>query len=73
MKVHRTQSVRHVKVTTDGEGVVSHAGTALLAEMADRSGLTEGLSVAMGELIGYCQFLRCGFVHGATHTVQASP
>jgi hypothetical protein len=36
-------------VTTDGEGVVSHAGTVLLAEMADRSGLTRALSVAMGD------------------------
>jgi len=47
LKVHRSQSVRHAKVTTDGEGLVSHAGTALLAEMADRSGLTGALSVAM--------------------------
>jgi hypothetical protein len=38
-----------VKVTTDGEGVTSHAGTVLLAEMADRSGLTRALSVAMGD------------------------
>jgi len=29
--------------------MASHAGTALLAEMADRSGLTRGLSVAMGD------------------------
>ena len=49
MKVHRSQSVRRVKVTTDGEGLASHAGTALLAEVADRSGLTEALSVAMGD------------------------
>ena len=49
MKVHRSQSVRRVKVTTDGEGVTSHAGTVLLAEMADRSGLTRALSVAMGD------------------------
>ena len=48
MKVHRSQTVRRLKVTTDGEGLVSHAGTALLAEMADRSGLTEAMSVAMG-------------------------
>ncbi|MEW6477804.1 MAG: IS1380 family transposase [Actinomycetota bacterium] len=47
--MHRSQSVRHVKVTTDGEGVTSHAGTVLLAEMADRSGLTRALSVAMGD------------------------
>ena len=49
LKVHRSQSVRHAKVTTDGEGLVSHAGTALLAEMADRSGLTQAMSVAMGD------------------------
>ena len=49
MKVHRSQSVRRAKVTTDGEGLVSHAGTALLAELADRSGLTEAMSVAMGD------------------------
>ncbi len=49
MKVHRSQSVRSVKVTTDGEGLVSHAGTALLAELADRTGLTKAMSVAMGD------------------------
>lgn len=49
MKVHRSQSVRQMKVTTDGEGLVSHSGTALLAELADRSGLTEAMSVAMGD------------------------
>ncbi len=31
-------------VTTDGTGVVSHAGTVLLAELADRIGLTAALS-----------------------------
>ena len=49
MKVHRSQSVRRVKVTTDGEGLVSHAGAALLSELADRSGLTRAMSVAMGD------------------------
>jgi len=49
LKVHRSQSVRRARVTTDGEGLVSHAGTGLLAELADRSGLTEALSVAMGD------------------------
>ncbi len=33
-------------VTTDGTGVVSHAGTVLLAELADRIGLTAALSGA---------------------------
>jgi len=36
-----------VEVTADGEGLVSHAGTALLAELADRAGLTAGLSEAL--------------------------
>ena len=31
-------------VTTDGTGVVSHAGTALLRELAERVGLRAGLS-----------------------------
>ncbi len=34
-------------VTTDGAGVVSHAGTALLAELADRFGLTAAYGEAM--------------------------
>jgi hypothetical protein len=34
-------------VTTDGAGVVSHAGTALLAELADRVGLTAAYGEAM--------------------------
>ena len=33
-------------ITTDGTGVVSHAGTVLLAELADRIGLTALLSEA---------------------------
>ena len=33
-------------ITTDGTGVVSHAGTVLLAELADRTGLTAVLSEA---------------------------
>jgi hypothetical protein len=33
-------------VTTDGTGVVSHAGTVLLAELADRIGLTAALNEA---------------------------
>jgi len=38
----RTQPV----ITCDGTGVVSHAGTVLLAELADRIGLPAGLSEA---------------------------
>jgi len=36
-----------VEVTADAEGIVSHAGARLLAELADRVGLTAGLSAAM--------------------------
>src|SRR3954449_4756433 len=36
-----------VDVTPDGEGLVSHAGAALLAEAADRVGLTDELSRAL--------------------------
>ena len=36
-----------VEVTADGEGLVSHAGVALLVELADRVGLTAALSRAL--------------------------
>jgi hypothetical protein len=42
-----TRASRRVKVTGDGKGVSGHAGALLLAELADRVGLTDGLSVAM--------------------------
>jgi hypothetical protein len=41
------RAARRVKVTGDGRGVVGHAGALLLAELADRVGLTDGLSAAM--------------------------
>ncbi|MDQ6777231.1 MAG: IS1380 family transposase [Actinomycetota bacterium] len=40
-------SLDKVVVTADGEGVVSHAGSALLVGLADRVGLTRALSEAM--------------------------
>jgi hypothetical protein len=44
----KTQTTRQtVEVTADAEGIVSHAGTGLLAELADRVGLTAALSEAM--------------------------
>jgi Transposase DDE domain group 1 len=49
LKVHRSRSVRRAKVIPDGKNLVSHAGAALLAELADRSGLTEAMSVAMSD------------------------
>jgi len=38
-----------VEVTSDGDGVVSHAGSALLARVADKTGLTRALSAVLGE------------------------
>jgi Transposase DDE domain group 1 len=41
-----------VEVTADGEGLVSHAGIALLVELADRAGLTAALSNALAPTRG---------------------
>ncbi len=40
----------NVDVTLDGEGLVSHAGSALLARVADKVGLTRALSTQPGGL-----------------------
>ena len=37
-----------VDVTADGAGLVSHAGSALLAQVADKLGLTTGAVAAAG-------------------------
>jgi hypothetical protein len=42
-----TTQLQTVEVTADGEGLVSHAGAALLAGLADRVGLTAALSEAL--------------------------
>ena len=47
MKVQRDGRSFTVDVVADGEGLVSHAGAALLAEAADRVGLTDALSRAL--------------------------
>ncbi len=47
--VKPTTRLQTVEVTADGEGLVSHAGAALLVEVADRVGLTSGLSEALAE------------------------
>jgi hypothetical protein len=49
LKVHGSRASRRVTVIPDGKNLVSHAGTVLLAELADRSGLTEAMSAAMAE------------------------
>jgi len=38
---------RRPLVTADGTGIVSHAGAALLRELADESGLTQGWTAAL--------------------------
>jgi hypothetical protein len=45
--VHATGWSRCLDVTGGGTGVVSHAGLVLLRELADRAGLTAGLSAAL--------------------------
>lgn len=50
MKVQRDGRNVTVEVTSDGEGLVSHAGSALLVQIADKSGLTQALSVRLADL-----------------------
>lgn len=45
--VKPTPRLQTVEVTADGVGLVSHAGAALLVELADRVGLTDALSQAL--------------------------
>ena len=51
MRVTRGGRSFTVDVASDGAGLVSHAGAALLAEVADRVGLTRGLSRALVGLV----------------------
>ena len=50
LKVMRDGRPVTVEVTSDGEGLVSHAGTALLAQVADKLGLTRTLSLRLAVL-----------------------
>ena len=43
----RNKRARRVKVSADGHGVVSHAGVGLLREMAEFTGLAEGVTGAL--------------------------
>jgi Transposase DDE domain group 1 len=47
--VKRNTRRPRVVVTADGKGVAAHAGTRLVADMADGLGLTAGLSAAMAQ------------------------
>jgi hypothetical protein len=51
-EVQATTNRPKITVTADGGGVVSHAGTRLLADLADVSTLTGQLSAALGGLFG---------------------
>jgi hypothetical protein len=50
LRVQRDGRSFTVEVSADGEGLVSHAGSALLAQVADRIGLTRALSRELGGL-----------------------
>ena len=50
MKVKRSRRRRRVRVTADGRGVVSHAGTRLVADVADESGLGADLTAALASI-----------------------
>ena len=50
MRVKRGGRDLKVEVRADGQGLVSHAGAALIAETADRLGLTSALGRQLGEL-----------------------
>jgi hypothetical protein len=50
LKVMRDGRPVTVEVTADGAGLVSHAGSALLAQVADKLALTKALSLRLGAL-----------------------
>jgi hypothetical protein len=50
LKVMRDGRPVTVEVTADGEGLVSHAGSALLAQVADKVGLTRALSLRLAAI-----------------------
>ncbi len=49
MQVSSNDRVGKVEIAADGDGLVSRAGTALLAELSDRLGLTKALSEALAD------------------------
>jgi len=71
LKVMRDGRPVTVEVTSDGAGLVSHAGSALLAQVADKVGLTSALSLRLGVLK---QRRRgCGVSEFVTERPNASP
>ena len=51
MKVKNSRCRPRVRVTADGHGVVSHAGTRVLADMTERAGLGPDLSGALSAMV----------------------
>ena len=51
MKVKRSRRRPRVRVTADGRGVVSHAGSRLLADLAGRAGLGGDLGAALAPMV----------------------
>src|SRR5437870_771750 len=47
--MNTTRSTRRVTVSADGEGVVSHAGAALLRETAERTGLVDAVTAVLAD------------------------
>ena len=55
MKVMRDRRPVTVEVSADGEGLVSHAGSVLLAQVADKVGLTGALSLRLAGVKQRCR------------------
>jgi hypothetical protein len=51
LEVKRSRRRKSLKVTADGHGVVSHAGSRLLADLAERAGLGADLSAALEQVV----------------------
>jgi hypothetical protein len=52
--VNTTGWLRGLEVTAGGTGIVSHAGVALPRALADKAGLTAGLSKALASRRRWC-------------------
>ena len=59
--MHTTAWSKGLDVTAGGQGIVSHAGLALLRKLADVTGLTTGLSRALATPRGWWSMTGAGF------------
>jgi hypothetical protein len=71
--VHATGWSRRLGVTGGGSGVVSYAGLVLLRLLADRTGLTAGLSAAPPSPLGGHHRLAARPGHPAPHLTSTNP